>query len=435
MYRKKACCLLASGLLLFSNSILCRNQQNDIALPCKAVSPNPNLRDPEFNHQEGLVSWQKDPFLDENGYLIRHGYITIAPVDPLTGLFETDQAIKIKKSKPVSNKEIVQGPEWGNSQRGWEVFYTCYSTDLSRPSLCRITRSQTGHWEVATLANSDGHSVRKPSQNVNDPIPKITFEHFEGILPKIKTTYFGFREDTFVPLDIAFKPGGTWGKWSPDASRFFHIIHISLDSGRYLRTVGIYNVLDGKDTPMFKDNLERFNPFPWQAPELGGETVVLVHTVKNPKLINTEVYREDSSGNWFLWTTIDAIDPKYPMQQTAEPFIFRNRSYISVVGWRPNQKKGKGHYDISRGSVVGIASIDPLLPLDQVVRRIVSTEPDIKREGAERLQSGYKKISIKRDAEPFITPDGARAWIYYKEKYIINNRLINGPLVVCDSQL
>ena len=350
---------------------------------CEQAAPGYSIQDPEFNPEELVAAWRINPTLNADSSLRRHGRIIITPIDPLSGNFLEDESYRVPNAQPVANSAVVDatvnGPEWGNSQRGWEIFYSCYSADLQTSRLCRVDQDSSGRWVLnGALPDSKHRTARQPTKYPEDFAPKLYFEHVVGnIEDGLSGVGYGWREDVMQPLDIEMPPKSGFGHWAPEGVSFFHQTRIpgaSTTQGRILQLTE-YDTWTLENTLLFDDGVFRMGPFPWKAPELGG-AVALAALVRvetpDESYQYVEVYRQDPSGNWVVWNTFDHIDPGYPIAVSPEPFVVDGRSYLTVVSYEP------GFRTVSPGtpSVVWITSVDPTLTgTDDEVRRVVSAEP------------------------------------------------------------
>lgn len=141
-------------------------------IKCSEALPGWDIRDPEFNQEEMLAVWRVSPKLKQDGTIKEDGKIHITPIDMETGNFFLLGQSEISNANPVPQKSVINGPEWANSQRGWEIFYSCYSADFKTVRLCKLDRYQNS-WRVSALPSSKHKGMRTPSKNVLDPVPNL----------------------------------------------------------------------------------------------------------------------------------------------------------------------------------------------------------------------------------------------------------------------
>jgi hypothetical protein len=374
---------------------------NGAMTKCHELLPKWKIKDPEFNQEEMLAVWRVSPKLNQDGSIREDGKIYITPIDMETGDFSLIGQSEISNANPVPQKSVINGPEWANSQRGWEIFYSCYSLDKKTVRLCKLDRFQNT-WRVSALPSSKHKGMRNPSKNALDPVPNLFYQYYRGRIAKgssLKKLHFGWREDTDNPVDVELSRDIGQGKWMPDGRRIVHIKSVlnPLD-GKNIKQLAIYDRLTNSDELMLNDGRERRDPFAWNAPELNGQPAI-VSIVQNRQTDgwDVEVYRQANQGEWILWSLIPSIHPDFRVNFSPEAFVFKNKSYISIVSYRGNDLKNWR----SQPSIVWIASVDPNLEEAQKVHRIVSQEQDV---------SG---ISRKTDPESLLIQEGNAARIYY----------------------
>ena len=378
----------------------------DVFVPsCRDPAPGFAIRDPEFNKEDFWVAWRTDPELRSNGTVRRHGKLYVAPVDPLTGDFLMDERQQVRGAKPLGHavqNGASNGPEWGNSQRGWEIYYSCYSPDEETSRLCRVRQDGAGNWSVRSALPKSRHKIlRQPSKNPADRVPKLYYQSVDGnVKNQLEGAEYGWRMETRNPENHTMPDEADMGRWTPDATLFIHQTTVGLGASR-IKQLAKMDVSTGEITLLFDDGQERLTTAAvWNAPELGGETAISALVPNSAGGLNTEIYRPDGNGSWALWSVIEPIDPAYPINYSVEAFVFAGRSYVSVVSYE------EGFRTDSRGtpSIVWVASVDPTLTGHDHVRRIVSQE----------YTPG--SVSIKLDPEPALLAPGSGVRIYYVDR-------------------
>ena len=370
------------------------------------------FRDPEFDQQGLQVVWQVNPEIDRDGVVLKHGSVSVAPIDPVTGKFVLAEMQTVTDARPVRITITNNGPEWAYSMRGSEVFYTAYSADERTTRIGRLRRNANGRWKVEFLPGTRGKARPEPSKNPLDPRPRIYYATMIGEFGgggEVAKGRFGWREDRwYLPVDHELPPDFGTGRWLPDSRWLFHHVNMSKFSG-YL---ALYDTAAVADPPVTSDLTWYVGLGAWRAPELGGQTALLAATA-NPSAnrIDLVVWRPDGVGGWVEWTRIVTIHPLLPNLGSPEPFVVNGRSYVLL------SSAAEPTPHLTAPSVIWIASIDPYLPPEQQVRRVVSQEfvPD--------------EVTPKADPEYAILPDGS-VKIYYLDK-----GLKNDPLLVCDAGL
>ncbi|MEO0386587.1 MAG: hypothetical protein AAF281_03530 [Pseudomonadota bacterium] len=358
------------------------------AVDCRAETPKRNLRDLEFTAFEYLATWVEEApeDLGREGY----GFAFVAPVDPETGAVQVDLAAPMPFLAP-SVRDYANGPEWALSQRGPEVFFTCNDAATAMPSLCRLSRFQTGDWQLSQVADSVGFMAKDPSRNPSDRVPKTHYEVRDSG-PKI----YGYRVDrTRNPRDVDIPLGLASGRWMSDGRRL-----LLTEMAPQSRNVVALDAETGVYTRFFDDGFSRSFAFPFAAPELNGDDAI---AVKIDPVIGTvgadvAIYRPTDDGRWERWSTIPPICPDYPYTSSHEPFVVGDRSFMTFVSHA-------GDNGLVDPGVIWIATVDPDLPPERQVRQLVSP-----------LSCGEDPIN-RRDPEALalINQDAARIYFLVAE--------------------
>lgn len=403
MFSFKTHIALASLILIYTSECTHSFQNTNYWLftnafipECHEALPGWIIRDPEFNQDELLTVWRTDPTPNKHE-VKQYGIIYISPIDAETGNFSLAGQVQVTDGKPVEIDNVRQGPEWGNSQRGWEIFYTCYSDNFS-PRLCRISQHQ-GNWYASALDSSDEKGILSVSKNENSAAPNIYYQKYKGVFNKIKPIrgHFGFRSDTSQPVDVLLTDGGR-GRWMEDSINIVHLTKVFFSEDNPVTQIAIYNSITGIDKLIISHGREIHDAFSWNAPELKFRPAIIA-TVQNreKKSWDVEAYRENEQGEWIVWSVIEPIHSDFPINYSPEVFVYHGRSYVSIVSYQGRDLHDR-HYN---SSIVWIASIDPNLKEIEQVRRIISSEND------------PLLISRKNDPESLVISNGNKVKIYY----------------------
>ena len=239
---------------------------------------------------------------------------------------------------------LRNGPEWGLSQRGVELFYTRLDAD-GAPSLARAWEHGRS-WRIETLELGTQRGLALASQDTSDPQPRLLYAgmHPAGF-PLIL-----WREST-DPATETFFPGtgnpdtGGAPRWVPgqraltavrvDAQGNRQAVRYDIDSGRFEQLT---------EGPGDKDEV-----WMWSAPEFGGEQVFIAVTDG----CCLDVHRR-IDGQWQRIQRIDASSfSPWPGIFSPEPFVYQGRSYVAM-------QLSRSKLDISD---IWIAAIDPAAPM------------------------------------------------------------------------
>ena len=368
------------------------------------------FRDPEFDQQNLQVTWQVNPEIDKDGNVLKHGSVSVAPLDPITGKFLLEEVQTVRRAKPVRITITNNGPEWGYSQRGSEVFYTAYTTDEKTTRIGKLYRNKNGNWKHTFLPNSRRKARPEPSKNPLDKRPKVYYSTMIGKFGggDVSKGSFGWREDRwYFPIDTELPDDFGTGRWMPDSRELFHRVNQSKFEG-YL---SLYDTVAATDAIVAPELTWYIGLGTWSAPELDGETAIMAATANaDEERIDLVVWAQNDQGDWVEWTRIITFD-SLPDLGSPEAFVVDGRSYVLMT----SSTEPSPH--ITSPSVVWITSVDPDLPENEMVRRVVSKEflPD--------------EMTAKADPEYVILPDGG-VKVYY-----IDKGLKDDPLLVCDTGL
>lgn len=381
---------------------------------CYEAAPGIPLRDPEFDSDNLLATWQVNPVLRKNGQLKRPGWLNITPIDPMTGFFLMDQTISFPEANPTRINVTNNGPEWAYSQRGPEIYFTAYTPNLLGTQIGRISRSPKGEWQLGFLSGSKKLARPEPSKTKTDPVPKIYYTTQTKILPDLAFGTFGWREDTESYIDTALSEDARTGRWLPDGQRLFYHKLVA-QNPRRIAQLYLLNVNTWEETRITDDNLRYISIAAWSAPELDGATALLsTVSTANEDETYIKVWRQDANGRWVDWTEIHSFIPELPDLDSPEPFVYRGRSYLLITSRTALSQ------NLSTESVIWVTTIDPSLPSDQKIEQQIISQEYIPN-----------AISVKADPEVLVTSsDGV--WIYYLDKGAINVPDSAIGLLVCN---
>lgn len=408
--------LLAYSMLFLSSIQECVATATSVnaEIGCHEAAPGTPLRDPEFNSDDLLATWQVNPVLRKNGQLKRPGWLNITPIDPATGLFLMDQTIPFSEANPTRVNVTNNGPEWAYSQRGPEVYFTAYTSNLHGTQIGRISRNSVGEWQLGFLPGSKKLARPEPSKSKINPVPKVYYTKQTRRLPNFAFGVFGWREDAESYIDIPMSEDARTGRWLPDGQHLFYHKLVA-QNPRRIAQLYLLNVNTSEETRITDDNLRYISIAAWNAPELDGATALLstVSTADEDE-VYIKVWRQDTNGKWIDWTEIHSFIPELPDLDSPEPFVYKGRSYLLITSRTALSQ------NLSTESVIWVATIDPSLPSDQKIgQQIISQEyiPDA--------------ISVKADPEVLITPNDG-VWIYYLDKGVIDMPDSAIGLIVCN---
>jgi hypothetical protein len=385
------------------------HEQADAFVPrCWLPAMGATVRDPEFDEATLWATWQQNLVLRPNGTVRRHGRVYLAPVDAATGNILMEQQRVFKDARPVTQQWVGNGPEWGRSARGSEVFYTAYTAAERIGRIGKISLYQAGDWQLSYLLESDLKTTPSASRTETDGAPLIHYIEREGVPPY----RHGWRRDVVAFADTSFPNGYSGGSWIPGTQTLVHSRAVGSGSDSPWE-IAIYDTATGISTPILTVSEQPLFPFrTWEAPETGGPAF-LYRPARGTEI---QVFRQQSGTTWSLWTELASIDPAYPLINSPEPFVFANRSYVTMALYQTGATQAN-----PSPSLIGVSSVNPALPPSEVVRRIISTE------------FSTTGVSVKNDPEPLPIPQSDQALVYYNDGGVEGGSAAG--LVACDTGL
>jgi len=365
---------------------------------CQSAAGGLAVHDPEFEPHAMLATWQKDPIVDNKGLVQEPGSVYIAPVDPFTGVILTGSQTVFASTNPAPSGLTKNGPEWGCAQSGCSAYFTSYTTSGTNVRLGKISKAASA-WTVSFLPQGD---------NKGSPVVTLDFASADpALLYYVNTTgdfkqgtfaqsNFGERADTGTPKDTRLPLAVGSGRWVPGKKQL--AANVTIVSGSTTKQqIRLLDAITGRSEIVATDLIVAdiiVTPFPWQAPEFGGATAIVMQMSSTTGSAQTlRVYRKNNWGAWTIYNTITPPDPAYPVLWSAEPFVFGGHSYLSFAAYQ-----GLSGGRPTGSSQIWIASVDPAL--SPAIRRKVSVDSN----------------SAKNDPETLAVANGSRVVIYYLDK-------------------
>lgn len=412
---------------------------DDFAPRCWDAAPGlSDVQDFEFDSGNKRAVWQNDPVFASNGTLSRRGWVSVAPIDDdgniiLSDLIECDEC----SAAPMAL--TLGGPEFVSVGGQNSIYFTSMSEDERTVRLGKLTEDAAGDWQLSFLPRSDGMVMLAPGGNPAASTPTVYSRRVAGdftntgagsINNRFQRIDWTWRYDDSNPVDITMDPGpfqkeGSFGsngfftgRFFPDGSKLAYAagvkrtwLDVLLNRTRFVPA--LYDFAANTSVPLIDDPRKQPDlaestwPTVFQAPELGGKTV-LVGVVKNrPETSNAIVlWRQNPQGAWEEWTRIEPVDPNYPCLWHPEGFSVNGRSYVTFESFRP-LACAFNNVVIPTASVMAVASVDPGIPAGERVRRVVSEERN------------PATVSSKTDVEVAVIKDSVsqaeKARIYYRD--------------------
>jgi hypothetical protein len=315
-------------------------------------------------------------FQDENN----NGYVAV--LDSLTGNFRTENGKDFlfdQNLAPITSS--LNGPEWGLSRRGGEVFYT---KQVGRNM--HIGRARWNGTAYTATDISDGLAGNRfatiPSKDVGDTDPRLIYA--TGNLLNLNIFW---SEATVTVTDQAVPYGAN----SSSGPRWIDGEKALLTNDNVGGTTQIfrYETATKRTVQLTFDNGKKIDSFLFTAPDYGNARLLFC-TVDDTIL---RLYHENASAAGRFERVYDVRLPSlaYKYYFSAEPFVFQGKSYLFVCA--ANEKFIPGSQNNSKPADVWIVALNP----DKPLFRKVSDD----------------RTALRLDPEVFITP--TEAYIYYYE--------------------
>jgi len=342
------------------------------------------ISDPEYDQLGFQVTWQD---LDGNLWL--------APIESDTGNFILEETILLDTNlAPISLSQggTGNGPEWVYSQEnGSEIVYTKLIDGQFALGRAYLDISE---WEVELIPGGENGFAPIGSNNPNNDNARINY--FIGA-PFNNLNLMAWQDLTqpnqgIIPYRPVFP-----GRWVEDEASL--ILTIKVDG---LRQVAQYDVNTDTLNQLTFSATDKRKPHMWRAPEFDNELIFLAAEQDSQTSGGTTqlgIY-QDINGQWTKIKTIYSPSSSQPLIDSAEPFVYNGKSYISLVTTSTNNSSDSNS---STQTEIWIVGIEP--------------EADFFRQ-----VSGDAAIVNRRDPESFITQEGV--FIYYVANDQQGNRIV-----------
>ncbi len=331
--------------------------------------PSSTLPDPEFDHTDFRFAWKDDS-----------GRVWVGRLDPMNGSFSPRNGQGFLVDTTAWSGQINgigNGPEWGNSQNGPEIYYT----DLvpgGNPGLAKAV--PVGNtWVHAELPNARQRAIPIASQDPAFPNACITY--LKVTTPGSGLPQWRVENNPVTEHALPGDGSGGGGRWVP-GQRAISIAVVDTVTG--IRQAAKYIIDDNSTHVLTSDIGDKTEVWMWPAPEFGDAYVFMCINEATGQL---NVYKESVPGNhdWQILYTI-APPARYPYVLSPEPFTYGGRSYVFMqMSQSPVQNNSPAD--------IWLSTIDPALPFYRQVSDTTTLE--------------------RRDPEYFILQTGPV--IYYTE--------------------
>ena len=295
-----------------------------------------NVRDPEFDSRGGRMV-----FSDKRQRL---KVAAIRGDGRIASPFCRGEVIDSGLSLKMPGISFFNGPEWGRSENGTEIYYTKLNARGS-PALARAWKNVS--WNTEFLINGDDRGFPVPSIGPSDAQVRLFY-----FRPNDDGSYDTLWRESADPFNEHPFPGfvgpnsGGAPRWIPGQRAIATTVEDAdgvMQAARYLIDDEVIELLT-------TDEGEKDEVWMWSAPEFGDDLVF--YAVVDGCCIR--VYRQLGS-EWVVINTIRSTDfSSNPNIFSPQPFVFKGRSYIAM------QLASAGRYSPSE---IWIAAIDPGKPL------------------------------------------------------------------------
>jgi hypothetical protein len=326
------------GAFVLLSALVAPSRAQFVPIDSVVSDPTSTLPDPEFDHTDFRFAWKDDT-----------GRVWVGRMDPQTGAFtpRNGQGFLVDTTAWSGQVNgIGNGPEWGNSQNGPEIYYTDLITG-GNPALAKAV-PDGNDWLHTQLPNANSRALPIASADPSYPNACITYMKMDG--PGTGIPQWRVENNPPTEHQLPSDGSGGGGRWIP-GQRAFTIALV--DSSTGIRQAAKY-LIDSNAVEFLTTDLgDKVEVWMWPAPEFGNQYVFMC---VNESTGHLNVYKETSPGNadWQMYYTI-APPARYPYVLSPEFFTFDGRSYVFLqMSSTPTQ--GSAPADI------WISTIDPALP-------------------------------------------------------------------------
>ncbi|WP_287128723.1 hypothetical protein [Candidatus Cyanaurora vandensis] len=339
---------LTSSILLL---VIPARAQTFVPQDVVVSDPSRSLYDMEFDQDNYRYVWQSDQGEDA-------GTVYVSYVDPVTGLFfKPNGRSQTVGCCAVPIQDTGNGPEWGVSQRGYDLYWSVYKRGKSGEHT--VARSEQNlnastdpedlvrtPWLTSKLRNINDGNSPTPTKNPLDDQPTVTYQEYpDRTIPG----YWDFLWRNGLGTKGRVFPLGLGRKWVPSTrtvlsarcqATLSNEVCSDGNDGRFSQ-VFTYDVATGLSAQLtFDGTTTKGPPWMWFAPEINDYRFF---AQTGPRLESLpigsdgeqgfrelKVYQKDSLGQWVVYRTITL--PGNLIIRSPQPFTWAGKSYISMVG-------------------------------------------------------------------------------------------------------
>ncbi len=289
---------------------------DDIALG----QPEVSYIDPEFLPEFHRACWQ-----DELGRL------WIGQLNPVTGVFVSPAGRDVQVDSDLpSIAASLNGPEWGRDVSGVSLFY-------ARPDGAGVNQV----WRAELLSGTP--TVSQLTVSSFDLLGSLV--SFDRLSPDVRyftgnitgtgerQAYWGEDSAPGVIQPLPSYGGIGGGRWIPGTQRFVYVADLDGPTGPEPLELAIFDSTTGQSRFVTEDGGNKVGPWPFFAPEFGGELLLMVNISNQGVALYRDNHRADGIWDRFATLRIPA-GTGFTQYFSAEPVQgltgVRGRSYFSV---------------------------------------------------------------------------------------------------------
>ncbi len=356
--------------------------------------PTSTLPDPDFDNLNYRLAW---------GDVANTGNLWVAGIDPVTGnlLPTTGQG----QLAGIEELRAYNGPTWGFQQGAIGVNSSIFFTKnypASQGGYGISTSMLVGStWVESPILNTNGFAGPYASRDLNDPTSIRLFYKGSG-----DRAYWRYEDN---PINTRLPVGTDRARWVPGQ----HALIMNIKTTARIQQIYHYDVDTALLTQLTFDSGTKNYAYMFQAPEFDNAYIFFC-TVANPNGSDDAINLYKFDTNTAQWVKFNqfVIPTNYPYILSPEPFVYKGKSYISLVASPVSQVQNRRY-----PSVVWIAGIDPNAPS---FRQVSKGKDTSQRQGINR-----------NNPKAFFLADG-KPYIYYQEVTSTTNSygVVGGTRVV-----
>jgi hypothetical protein len=279
---------------------------------------------------------------DQVGYRIflsKNEKLAIQHVDPATGLlvgnFQVIDSGVVKFWGALEEPLVRNGPEWGYSTTGSELYYMKRSGQVGNDrTLYRAMETSPDVWSVGPLPEGTSKGFPSPSKDTADLVPKVLYSRRPtGVQDKfpydiaLRSAPEDPTSEQVIPAAVTLEQG--YPRWVSGADQ----VVFSLLDANDVEQAALYHIDSGLVEQITfyaeQDGVSMDETWASPYPELGPDEKVVWFVVNGTEL---RVLRE-VAGSWIEVNRVNPSQvlgkPAYPYIVSPEPFSYGGKPYIA----------------------------------------------------------------------------------------------------------